>query len=135
MICPPQAEETKREKESSVKEPSKAGIEYVPTVEAKEGLDKLTIEAAMTTGKEGTKAPDNPPETSDKMSKDEQFISPGNNETYHEKILNLLKIANNKALNALYYNVVPMLSKNALLMLDLSLAPQVLRQTKYRTCG
>ncbi len=49
-----------------------------------------------------------------------EFVFPSNNDAYHEKLLTLLKINNNKPLNALYYNVVPRISKGSLLMLDLS---------------
>ena len=60
------------------------------------------------------------PDASEKMSKDENFIFPLNNDGYHDKILNLLKINNNKALNTLYYKVVPQIKKNNLLALDMS---------------
>lgn len=56
----------------------------------------------------------------------DELISFSDNEAYHEKVLTLLKINNNKALNSIYKRHVPTISKNALLMFDLTLASSVL---------
>jgi len=55
----------------------------------------------------------------------DELISPIANEPYHEKILNLLKITNNKALNSIYHKIVPQISKNGLLLLDLTMSQAV----------
>lgn len=55
----------------------------------------------------------------------EEFVNPSSNEGYHEKILALLKITNNKVLNSIYNKSVPQISKNSLLLLDLTLAQNV----------
>ncbi len=57
---------------------------------------------------------------SERTQKEEAFIVPVNNDGYHEKILSMLKIANNKPLNLMYYKIVPQINKGSLLMLDLS---------------
>jgi len=59
-------------------------------------------------------------EASERISKEETFIMPSNNDGYHEQILSMLKISNNKSLNGLYYKLVPQINKGSLLMLDLS---------------
>ena len=53
------------------------------------------------------------------------LINTSFNEDYHEKILTLLKITNNKVLNSIYCKTVPQVNRNALLMFDLTLAPNV----------
>lgn len=55
----------------------------------------------------------------------DEYINFGDNEAYHEKVLALLKINNNKVLNNIYKRHVPSISKNALLMYDLTLASSV----------
>jgi len=59
-------------------------------------------------------------DASERTAKEDVFIVPSNNDIYHEKILSLLKISNNRILNTLYYKVVPQISKSTLLSLDLS---------------
>ena len=59
-------------------------------------------------------------DVSEKTVKEETFIIPSNNDSYHEKILNLLKIGNNKPLNSIYYRMVPQINKGSLLVHDLS---------------
>ncbi len=80
-----------------------------------------TPEQRPTTPKAPTEPrdPESQADASERVPK-EDFIFPSNNDAYHEKILSLLKISNNKPLNMLYYKVVPQISKGNLLMLDLS---------------
>jgi len=55
----------------------------------------------------------------------DEYLNFSDNEAYHEKVLALLKINNNKVLNNIYKRNVPSISKNALLMYDLTLASSV----------
>jgi hypothetical protein len=119
-------EKGKRENMASVKETMKATGEYIPTVEGKEGMEKMPIDGALAAPKEGPKVPEAAAETNDKKVKEDLLFSTSSNETYHDKILQMLKITNNRPLNTLYYNVVPTLNKGALLKLDLSSGPHVL---------
>ena len=62
------------------------------------------------------------PSEDNKYKNQESSISPITNDGYHEKILSLMKIFNNKPLNQLYYKLVPKISRNSLFTLDLSAA-------------
>eukprot|EP00826_Nyctotherus_ovalis_P033620 TRINITY_DN2734_c0_g1_i2.p1 TRINITY_DN2734_c0_g1~~TRINITY_DN2734_c0_g1_i2.p1 ORF type:complete len:195 (-),score=8.28 TRINITY_DN2734_c0_g1_i2:474-1058(-) len=52
-------------------------------------------------------------------------ISPASYESYHEKMLGILRMGNIKALSAIYSRTVPEISGNSLLTLDLTLSASV----------
>lgn len=53
----------------------------------------------------------------------DETVQTSANESYHEKILTLLKIQNNSTLNNIYYKTIPSIKKAPLLNLDLSASP------------
>lgn len=128
MSNPISREARKKEEDKSYKEESKKGNEFIPGVDQRSGIEKFPFEGNnLISGvqKESSKDQESYPEGSERAPREEMYINPKINDPYHEQILGLLKIVNNKTLNSIYYRVVPQIKKNSLLALDLSYPPSV----------
>ena len=110
----------------------KKGLEEVKSGDDEDDEIEMSDEEYNDDKQELIASPPNPDAATDaktkepvKEQKEEKkvpdFISPAENDDYHDHILNLLKIKNNPNLNKFFYEKMPVIKKIQLIETDLSI--------------